>query len=326
MMYLYIAIGFFLLLGGAEFLVKGSVGLARRIGVSPLVIGMTVVALGTSAPEFVVSLDAALENAAGIATGNIIGSNIANILLILGVTALIKPIKGDPSAIMRDGIILLSCSAVFTFLCAQGVLGMNAGMVLFGLFIAFLGYSYWRERHGDDPEAAELHQHEADEIESPENVWVMVLMTLGGIGAVVLGAELLVDGGTEVARQYGVSEEVIGLTMIAIGTSLPELAASGMAAIRGHTDVALGNVIGSNLFNILGVLGAVAMIQELPVAQQLLDFDLWVMMGATILLIPFMVTRWELSRKEGLFFAASYVTYIAVQAYGVERVLEMVSL
>ncbi len=320
-MYFSILVGFVLLLGGAEFLVRGAVGLARRIGVSPLVIGMTVVALGTSAPEFVVSLDAALEQAAGIATGNIIGSNIANILLILGVSALITPVKGEPKAVMRDGFILLGCSTVFTVLCWQGVLDVMAGVILFGLFIVFLIYSYWRERHGQDPKVAELHMHEAEEVESPQNLWLMLVMTVGGIAAVVYGAELLVEGGTAIARIYGVSEEVIGLTMIAIGTSLPELAASGMAAARGHTDVALGNVIGSNLFNILGVLGAVALIQPLSVAQQLLDFDLWVMMGATLLLIPFMVTRWELSRREGAVFAIAYCVYIVVQAYGVEKVL-----
>jgi len=321
MMYILIAIGFVLLLVGAEFLVKGSVGLARRIGVSPLVIGMTVVALGTSAPEFVVSLDAALAQAAGIATGNIIGSNIANILLILGVTAMIKPIKSEPNAVLRDGVILLVCSAVFTALCWLGILDRMAGIILFSMFIGFLFYSYWRERHGADPELAQIHTHEAEEIDVPQNLWLMIVMTLGGIAAVVYGAELLVDGATQVARLYGVPEEVIGLTMIAIGTSLPELAASGMAALRGHTDVALGNVIGSNLFNILGVLGAVSLIQPLPVAQQLLDFDLWIMMGATLLLVPFMVTRWELSRKEGFIFTTFYVFYIAAQAYGVEKIL-----
>lgn len=325
MVYVLIAIGFVLLLVGAEFLVKGSVGIARKFGISPLVIGMTVVALGTSAPEFVVSLNAALDGSAGIATGNIIGSNIANILLILGITALIRPIDGDPSSVMRDGIILLACTSIFTFLCWLGVLDFTAGIILFSIFILFLVYSYWREAHGRDPGVAELHELEADEIETPDKMWVMLASTIGGIAAVVYGAELLVQGGTEVARTFGVSEEVIGLTMIAIGTSLPELAASGMAAVRGHTEVALGNVIGSNLFNILGVLGAVAMIQPLPVAQQLLSFDLWIMMGATILLIPFMVTKWQLSRTEGLFFALAYCVYIGIQAYGVEKVLTQFS-
>jgi cation:H+ antiporter len=324
MMYVLIAIGFVLLLGGAEYLVKGSVGLARRIGVSPLVIGMTVVALGTSAPEFVVSLDAAMAGVAGIATGNIIGSNIANILLILGVTAMIKPIHSDPGSVFRDGIILVVCSAVFTGLALSGSLDMMSGLILTAMFIGFLVYSYWREAHGADPEVAEMHAHEAEEVEAPDNPWVLLAMTLGGIAAVVFGAELLVNGGTQIARQYGVSEEVIGLTMIAVGTSLPELAASGMAALRGHTDVALGNVIGSNLFNILGVLGIVSMIQPLPVAQQLIEFDLWVMMGATVLLVPFMVTRWKLSRLEGFIFAASYGVYIAVQAYGVDSLLEKI--
>lgn len=325
MMYVFILIGFVLLLGGAEYLVKGSVGLARRLGISPLVIGMTVVALGTSAPEFVVSLDAALEGAAGIATGNIIGSNIANILFILGVTAMIRPVQGEPGVVLRDGLILLGCTMVFTILCWMKMLDVTGGAILFSLFLMFLFYSYWRERHGNDPEVAELHEHEADDIEAPENVWVMLAMTIGGIAAVIYGAELLVSGGTEIARLYGVSEEVIGLTMIAIGTSLPELAASGMAAIRGHTEVALGNVIGSNLFNILGVLGGVAMIQTLPVADQLIQFDLWVMMAATVLLVPFMVTRWELSRLEGSVFAVAYVAYIAVQAVGVDKVLSHLS-
>lgn len=321
MMYLLLAIGFVLLLGGAEFLVRGSVGLARRFGVSPLVIGMTVVALGTSAPEFVVSLNAALDNAAGIATGNIIGSNIANIMLILGVTAMIAPIKGDPKTVLRDGMILLVCTGVFTFMCWTGQIGLISGIILTSMFVAFLIYSYWREAHGQDPSVAELHTHEADEIEAPDNPLMLIIMTFGGIGAVIYGAELLVGGGTQIARMYGVSEEVIGLTMIAIGTSLPELAASGMAALRGHTDVALGNVIGSNLFNILGVLGVVSIIQPLPVAQQLIDFDIWVMLGATLLLIPFMMTRWQLSRFEGFLFAVSYGIYIFVQAYGVEDLL-----
>jgi len=279
------------------------------------------VALGTSAPEFVVSLDAALEGVAGIATGNIIGSNIANILLILGVTALIKPILSEPRDIFRDGIVLLICSGAFTVLCSFGVLDMTAGIILFAMFVAFLGYSSWREAHGDDPEIAEHHEHDADEVEAPENPWILLGMTIGGIAAVVYGAELLVSGGTEVARLYGISEEVIGLTMIAIGTSLPELAASGMAALRGHTDVALGNVIGSNLFNILGVLGAVAIIQPLPVAQQLLDFDLWIMMGATILLVPFMLTKLNLTRRYGFAFTVAYIAYIVTQAYGVENLL-----
>jgi len=325
MVYVFIAIGFILLLGGAEFLVKGSVGIARKFGISPLVIGMTVVALGTSAPEFVVSLDAALEGVAGIATGNIIGSNIANILLILGVTAMIRPVEGDPDAVMRDGMILLFCTAVFTFLCWLGVLDLSAGMIMFAMFIMFLAYSYWREAHGQDPNVAEVHEHEADEIEAPENIWMLLGLTLGGMAAVVIGAEFLVDSGTQIARTYGISEEVIGLTMIAIGTSLPELAASGMAALRGHTEVALGNVIGSNLFNILGVLGAVAIIQPLPVAQQLLDFDLWVLMGATLLLLPFMLTRWRLTRVEGMIFTLLYCSYIGIQAYGVDKMFAQFS-
>lgn len=321
MMYLFILLGFILLLGGAEFLVKGAVGLARRLGISALVIGMTVVALGTSAPEFVVSLNAAFEGVSGIATGNIIGSNIANILLILGISALIAPIVSDPESVRRDGIILLAATALFIILSLSGSLDTLAGILLFGSFIAFLGYSYWRERKGTDEEAAALHAQEAEEVEAPSNLWVSLAMTVGGMAAVVYGSELLVDNGTKVARLYGVSEEVIGLTMIAIGTSLPELAASGMAALRGHTDVALGNVIGSNLFNILGVMGAVSLIQPLEVSAQLIQFDLWVMLAATLVMLPFIMSRLTLTRGVGLSFFVIYCGYIAVQAVGVDTLL-----
>jgi len=323
MMYLLILLGFILLLGGAEFLVKGAVGLARQFGVSALVVGMTVVALGTSAPEFVVSLNAAFEGAAGIATGNIIGSNIANILLILGISALIKPIISDPSSVRRDGFILLGATGLFIGLALMGTLSTLSGLLLFGSFLAFLGYSYWRERSG--PIGEDSAAQEADEIEAPSNLWASLAMTAGGMIAVIFGAELLVDGGTQVARLYGVSEEVIGLTMIAIGTSLPELAASGMAALRGHTDVALGNIIGSNLFNILGVIGAVSLIQPLPVASQLIAFDLWIMLGATLIMLPFMMTRLTLGRGVGGAFFVIYCAYIAVQATGVETVFSALS-
>ena len=321
MMYFQVIAGFVLLLGGAEFLVRGAVALSNRLGVSPLVIGMTVVAFGTSAPELVVSLNAALSGSAGLALGNVVGSNIANILLVLGATGLVAPIIISPGALIRDGMALLGGSLLFTGLCWRGeIVGWGGGVLLI-FFAAFLGYSYWRETHGAD-DAAEIHLKEAEEYQDlPDSLWIAWGALLAGLAGVIYGADLLVEGGTAIARAAGVSEEVIGLTLIAFGTSLPELAASVVAAFRKHTDLALGNVVGSNLFNVLGVIGTVAVVTPLQVPTQILTFDLWVMIGATVLLIPFLATGLRLSRTEAVIFLAGYVAYIAAQAYGVQNVL-----
>ncbi len=316
MMYFQVMAGFVLLLGGAEFLVRGAVDLARRLGVSALVVGMTVVAFGTSAPEFVVSLNAALSGSEGMALGNIVGSNIANVLLVLGATALVMPIAITPGVLKRDGMVLVAGSALFAFLCLTGEIAVAGGSALLVTFFAFLGYSYWRETHGGDG-AAEIHVRETEEYQDlPDRLWIALAALAGGLGGVLYGADLLVEGGVAIARTLGVAEEVIGLTLVAFGTSLPELAASMMAAYRKHTDLALGNVVGSNLFNVLGVIGSVAVATPLPVPARILSFDIWVMMAATGLLIVFLITGWRLSRLEAAFFLTGYGAYIASQFYG----------
>jgi cation:H+ antiporter len=320
--YLTLALGFVILLGSAELLVRGSVTLARLFGISPMVIGMTIVALGTSAPELVVSVNAAISGSGGLAIGNVVGSNIANILLIVGASGLIAPIMCDPNTFRRDGTVLAVSTVIFAILCWQGVLGMFAGVTLLGLFFGFLYYSYWRETHQADPEAAELHTQEGEEIEGLNgSPWVAAAATLAGLGLLAFGADLLVDSGVSIARDLGVSEEVIGLTIIAIGTSLPELAASAVAAFRGHTEVALGNVVGSNLFNMLGVMGVVGVVQPIPISAQILNFDLWAMLAATAILLLFLTTRHSLSRLESVLLLLGYGAYITVQAIGVEKVL-----
>lgn len=322
MTYLTLIAGLILLLGGAEVMVRGAVTLARKLGISPMVIGLTVVALGTSAPELIVAIEAALEGAAGMAVGNVVGSNIANILLILGVSGLIYPIASDPRAVKRDGSLLGIMTLLFALICWQGVVGFWSGAVLMALFVLFLGYSYWRETHAEDPEAAELHAKEAEEVEPLKGgVPIALAATIGGIAILILGSDFLVTSGVTLARDWGVSEEVIGLTMIALGTSLPELAASAVAAYRRHTDVALGNVVGSNLFNMLAVMGAAAMVSPLPVAKQILQFDLWVMLSATLLLVVFALTREMLSRLEAGLLFILYFVYIGLQAKGVESLL-----
>ena len=320
MMYVYLAAGFMLLLGGAEVLVRGAVALAQRLDISPLIIGMTVVALGTSAPELVVSLDAALSGSPGIALGNVIGSNIANLLLILGAVGMVMPIAAKADGLWRDGLILLGGSLLFAALCWSGMVGLWPGMLLLAVFVAFLGHSYWREtRNGG---GAEMGAQEVVEIRGvPASVTAAWLVLAAGLAGVVYGADLLVMGGVAVAEAAGVSEEVIGLTLIAFGTSLPELAASMVAAWRGHADIALGNVVGSNLFNMLLIVGVVAVVTPLLVPIQIMAFDLWVMLAATVLFLPFLVGGLRFGRLAAGVFLAAYAAYIAVQAYGVQEVL-----
>ena len=319
MMYLQVFAGLALLLAGAELLVRGAVTVARRLGIAPLVVGMTVVAFGTSAPELVVGLRAVLADAPGMALGNVVGSNIANVLLILGGAGLVKPILIRDQAFHRDAAVLVGGSLLFAGLCWRGVVGVWSGVLLLAVFLAFLAYVYWRET-GDGDAAAHLYAREADEVGSLAGPWWRGWAALAlGIAGVILGADILVAGGLAVARTAGVSETVIGLTLFAVGTSLPELAVSIVAAARGHADVALGNVVGSNLFNVLFIVGVVAVVAPLPVPDQIRMFDLWVMLGATLLLIPYLLGHRRLGRVEAAAILASYGLYIAVQAYGVGK-------
>jgi len=312
MIYLQFIGGVVVLLAAAELFVRGAVSLSKLLNVPPLVIGMTVVAFGTSAPELGVTLDAALSGAPGLALGNVIGSNIANVLLILGASCLLSPIK-SAGASRRDAIVLVGGSLLFALLVAQGQLGFWSGAALLAAFLAFLGATYRLETR-DDSLAAEhiLEVEEISPIKAP--VWVTVLTVLAGMAGIIWGAELLVEACIEIAREYKISEEIIGLTVVAFGTSLPELAASGVAAYRGHSDIAVGNVVGSNLFNILGVVGLAAVVTPLPVMGNIISFDLWVMLGATVLVLPILAGRWHPGRLSGIFFLLLYGAYITTNA------------
>ena len=317
MMYLMVLAGFALLLGGAEFLVRGAVALAKKFGMSPLLIGMTIVAFGTSAPEFVVSVEAALTGAPTMALGNVIGSNIANVLLILGAAGLVYPIAMKTMALLRDGSMLLGGSLLFSVLVWMNALAFWSGLMLLVIYIAFLVYSYWVEVREGDGAAKVLEQEVAEFHGLPRTPWGMWGAVLAGGFAVAYGAKLLVTGGVDIARTFGVSEEVIGLTMIAFGTSLPELATSVVAAMRRHAEVAIGNVVGSNVINILGVAGLAALFTPLPATDQLRNFDLWVMLASTVILVAFLLGGWRFGRAYAVGFLLAYGSYIALQAVGV---------
>ena len=305
----FVAGGLALLLGGGECLVRGAVGLARSLGVPPLVIGLTVVAFGTSAPELVVSLQAALGGHPDIVLGNVVGSNNANVLLIAGAAAAIRPVAAEPGAVRRDGAALMAATLAFIGLCLLGELGFGAGLALAAALAAWMALALRSARRRGSEGEGEIE----DEIEAaPRGTAPVLLLTLAGIAGVLLGARLLIDGAVDVARAAGLSEAVIGLTLIAFGTSLPELAAAGMAALRGHGDIALGNVMGSNLFNMLGIAGVTAMAAPVPVPAELLRLDLWVMLAATLLLLAAMRGGRRIGRLEGGALAGAYALYIGV--------------
>lgn len=315
MMYVELLGGLVVLVAAAEVMIRGAVGLARLFGLSPLLIGMTVVALGTSAPELVVSLDAALTGNAGIATGNIVGSNIANVLLIVGAAAVISPMTRRRDRLYRDSALLVLCTALFVMLCWSEILGTAQGLLLLVIFLAFLGSAYWRDIN--DPAASAERVGEVEEIGAvPQKPWIAWTATLGGLAGIAVGADLMVSGGVVIARSFGLGEEVIGLTLIAVGTSLPELAASVVAARRGHADVAIGNVVGSNMFNMLGIAGVASLAAPLPVPSSMIAFDLWVMLGTAILIVPAMIGWAGVSRVAGLGLLILYGGYLAAQVIG----------
>lgn len=307
-------IGLLLLPVAAEVLVRGAVGLANRAGISPLVVGLTVVAMGTSAPELVVCVNAALNGAPGIAYGNVIGSNIANVLLILGAAALITPILCGPRAtFLRDTLAMLAATVVFIALTLTGVIVAWQGGLMVALLGGYLLWSYLREKGGLDP--ADVHVDEVAELDSFKTTpaALIAVLVLGGLIGVVWGADLLVDGAIGLARGFGVPETVIGLTLVAIGTSLPELATAGMAAWRGHNDVAVGNVVGSNVFNLLGIMGATALVAPVPAPLQIMTVDVWVMLAASLLLLPFVLSGGRITRPAGVAFLGCYGLYVAWQ-------------
>lgn len=303
-------LGLALLIGGGEALIKGAVNVARHFRIPASIIGLTVVAYGTSAPELVVSLQAAASGSPDIALGNVIGSNISNLWLVLGTTALILPLVACRNLIRRDGLMMLGVTAILVGLCYDGTLSHWDGLILLGLLAAYTAYclrTALYHRTSESPiEALEME-------DTPQPVWRAVIFILLGLILLTTGANFLVDGASSIARGFGVSEAVIGVTIVALGTSAPELFASIMAALRKHNDVAVANIIGSNMFNMVGILGITASIIPIPVAQQFILVDEWVMLGATGLALAFLWTGARLSRREGGLFVALYLSYVIYQ-------------
>ena len=306
--------GFLFLFASGELLLRGAVGLARIFGLSPLLIGLTVVAAATSMPELMVTVTAGLGGLTDVGVGNVIGSNIANILLILGAAAVIRPIPTHPRVVRRDAGAVLIATALFIGFGVTGPLGWVHGAVMIALLGFYLWFSYRNEVAAvsrDQTPGAEADL--ADLGWTPAGTGLALGTVAAGAGGLVLGSDLLVEGAVTIARAAGISESVIGLTLIAFGTSLPELATAVIAARHGHTALALGNALGSNIFNILLVLGVLVLIAPVQLAAEVLRFDIWVMAGATVALILVMLSGWRISRLEGGLFLALYAAYIGFQ-------------
>lgn len=313
MNYLIFLAGIALLLFCGDLLVRGAVALAVKLHLPPLVIGLTIVAFGTSAPELVVSLRAALAGSPGIAIGNVVGSNIANVFLVLGVPALIASTDCDQPFIKRNMIYVLGASLIFITLCFLDPLTFWHGAILFGLMVAFLVESGRRAARRPDPEAI-IGDEAIEMIDGVSGIphqrfGIMGCLAAGLIG-LPLGAQLTVSSAAAIAQSFGVEEAVIGLTVVALGTSLPELATTLSAARRGHAGLALGNVLGSNLFNILAIMGLTAMVVPVPVPDFIKQVDIWVMLAAALAITPFILGRGHITRIPGLAFVAAYIAYI----------------
>jgi len=307
-MLLLILAGIILLLLGGDQLVRGASRLAETVGLPPLVIGLTVVAFGTSAPEFAVSLQAAVSGQASVSLGNVVGSNTFNVLVVLGASALIAPLAVSLRVIRLDVPLMIAASLLTWILALNGYLGRLEGAVL---VIALVVWTFWLVRAGLRQDVK--YSGPDSDIVRPRFNWISPLQLIAGIGLLVLGSRWLVNGAVAIARHWGVSELVIGLTIVAAGTSLPELVTSIMAALKGERDIAVGNVLGSNLFNIFGVLGASAALapKGLEISQNAIQLDLPVMIGAAMVCLPIFFTGYRISRGEGAVLLVWYLAYMA---------------
>ncbi len=305
---LLLGVGLAGLVISGDVFVRGAVALAMRLNLPTMVIGLTVVAFGTSAPELVVSLEAALGPAPGIALGNIVGSNIANVLIVLGIPALIASTDCHQPFARSNMMFVIGASLLFTGFCLTGLLQFWHGAVLFSLLVAFLVISARRAR--TDMSLACDTEEEVKELSDGMTTPRMIAFLLIGLIGMPLAAHITIDSAIDLARTWGVSEAAIGLTIIALGTSLPELVTTVAAAYRGQCGLALGNVLGSNLFNILAICGLTAMVTDVPVPPVLQRVDLWVMLAATFAIAPFIIYRLKINWAAGLVLVACYFTYI----------------
>lgn len=310
--WIYVGLGLVLLLLAGDSLVRGAVNMSLRLGVPALIVSLTIVAFGTSAPELLIAIQAIYDDVPGLALGNVVGSNTANVLLVLGVPAMLAAMHTRDCETKSSYLQMIAATVLFIVICFTGAITWGSGIVLLVALAAMLGWAAWqaqKHRMACASDAEEEEVEGADPSLGWPKIWMFLVLGLIGLP---LGANLLVEGSTSIARGFGVSETVIGLTLVAVGTSLPELATTTAAALRRQADVALGNVIGSNMFNLLGIMGVASLFGTIPVDPEILRFDIWVMLAASLVLIPFVFMKVNISRIWGVILTAAYIAYIFV--------------
>ncbi len=304
---LLIVVGAALLYFGAEGLVRGSASAALRMRIAPLIVGLTIIAFGTSSPELVVSIKAALKGNSEIALGNVIGSNICNIALIIGVAAIIRPIKVDKNFIKADMLLMVGVTALLILLMFDGNLDLIDGVIMFAGIVVYNVATIVSARKSSI-DSVKIDEND-DVPEKSKSIAKDVAFIVGGLAVLILGADLFVDGAVDIAKFLGASDLIIGLTVIAFGTSLPELATSIVAAIKGHAEISIGNAVGSNIYNILLILGVASMVSPINTVNVNV-IDVAVMLAVALVLFPLSWTQHAISRKEGVFLLLVYVTYM----------------
>jgi len=312
-------IGIVILILSGDWMVRGAAALARHWGIPSLIVGLTIVAFGTSAPELFVSIQAVLNGTSELAAGNVIGSNIANVLLALGAPALIMAIPTNMPGVGRNALVALFASLLFIALAIiHSPMIIWQGAILFGGILIYLIWMFRLAKSGvEDPILNEMTEIDEGEDGLPTKVWQSSLFLLIGLVGLAIGGRMIVDNASAIAEGFGVSETIIGLTIVAIGTSLPEVATVIIAAWRGQTEVAIGNVLGSNVFNLFAVAGAAALTGPVVIEKQLLVFDVWVMLASMVALVVIVLTRMPIGKKTGGVFLAGYALYLAALVRGV---------
>ncbi|MDH5366309.1 MAG: calcium/sodium antiporter [Cyclobacteriaceae bacterium] len=301
-------VGLFVLILGGDFLVRGASNIALRLHISPLVVGLTIVAFGTSAPELLISIKSALSGSPDLAMGNVVGSNICNLALVLGITCVLEPIKVQSDSMKIDWPVAMGSAIILYFVAKEGYINRIEGIIFFSLLIAYTFFIIRRSRK--ETKAMRELEEDLDLPDNPSNnVWKdMVFLMIGALG-LYYGSEWFVGGAKDLARELGVSERVIGITVLALGTSLPELVTAIVASLKKETDLALGNLMGSNIFNILSILGITSIITEIKVSPEILTHDMIPMLGITLLILPMMITGRTIGRFEGMILLLIYFVY-----------------
>ena len=302
MLWFFSFLGLFLLVISGDFLVRGAIELSSRLRISALLVSLTIVAFGTSAPELIVAIKATLNGAPGLAMGNVVGSNIANILLVLGLPILLVKLQNDIADTRRSFVFMIFASVLFVFLGMSGSFSWVYGVVLLSLLVFILADSFMQGRKN-----VENYENKSSKLKSWSSIIFFLLL---GILGLPLGADILVKNASLLAHDYGISDAIIGLTLVAIGTSLPELATTFVAVMRKKADVVLGNLIGSNIFNLLAIIGITSLISPVPVDPTFISFDFWVMLGASFIITPFIFLNIQFNRFSGFIFTMLYGSYL----------------